>query len=113
MSTQGLLDKYLIPKASNAESKVFYLKMKGDYYRYLAEVATGEQRNSECARFLLLLRLPWQEGFYFYYSTLRAFTVLEGVGTVHDTGNSVVQAVSGQNKFTNQVTAVHIKCIFE
>ncbi|CAD1475345.1 unnamed protein product, partial [Heterotrigona itama] len=41
----GLLDKYLIPKASNAESKVFYLKMKGDYYRYLAEVATGETRN--------------------------------------------------------------------
>jgi len=35
----GLLDKYLIAKASNAESKVFYLKMKGDYYRYLAEVA--------------------------------------------------------------------------
>ncbi|GFG34549.1 hypothetical protein Cfor_11543 [Coptotermes formosanus] len=42
----GLLDKYLIPKASNAESKVFYLKMKGDYYRYLAEVATGETRNT-------------------------------------------------------------------
>lgn len=48
---QGLLDKYLIPKASNAESKVFYLKMKGDYYRYLAEVATGDQRSSK----LLLL----------------------------------------------------------
>lgn len=44
---QGLLDKYLIPKASNAESKVFYLKMKGDYYRYLAEVATGDTRLSE------------------------------------------------------------------
>jgi len=43
----GLLDKYLIPKASNAESKVFYLKMKGDYYRYLAEVATGENRNMD------------------------------------------------------------------
>ncbi|KAK3931875.1 14-3-3 protein zeta [Frankliniella fusca] len=42
----GLLDKYLIPKASNAESKVFYLKMKGDYYRYLAEVAQGENRNT-------------------------------------------------------------------
>ena len=42
----GLLDKHLIPKASNPESKVFYLKMKGDYYRYLAEVATGETRNS-------------------------------------------------------------------
>jgi len=43
----NLLDKFLIPKASNAESKVFYLKMKGDYYRYLAEVATGENRNME------------------------------------------------------------------
>lgn len=42
----GLLDKHLIPKASNPESKVFYLKMKGDYYRYLAEVATGETRTS-------------------------------------------------------------------
>lgn len=36
----ALLDKHLIEKASNAESKVFYLKMKGDYYRYLAEVAS-------------------------------------------------------------------------
>jgi len=39
-----LLDKFLIAKASNAESKVFYLKMKGDYFRYLAEVATGDDR---------------------------------------------------------------------
>ncbi|KAI0981479.1 hypothetical protein GJ496_000941 [Pomphorhynchus laevis] len=34
-----LIDKYLLPKAVQSESKVFYLKMKGDYYRYLAEVA--------------------------------------------------------------------------
>uniref|UniRef100_A0A671QCX3 14-3-3 protein beta/alpha-A-like n=1 Tax=Sinocyclocheilus anshuiensis TaxID=1608454 RepID=A0A671QCX3_9TELE len=39
-----LLDKYLIPKATPAESKVFYLKMKGDYFRYLAEVAVGEEK---------------------------------------------------------------------
>ena len=43
---QSLLDKHLIPKASNAESKVFYLKMKGDYYRYLAEVAVGDKRTA-------------------------------------------------------------------
>ncbi|KAI6224300.1 14-3-3 protein [Aphelenchoides fujianensis] len=41
-----LLDKFLIPKAGNPESKVFYLKMKGDYYRYLAEVATGDDRTA-------------------------------------------------------------------
>ena len=34
-----------MPKASNAESKVFYLKMKGDYYRYLAEVAAGADKS--------------------------------------------------------------------
>merc|ERR1712000_753721 len=41
----SLLDQHLIPKSSAAESKVFYLKMKGDYYRYLAEVAAGEDRD--------------------------------------------------------------------
>lgn len=47
----GLLTDHLIIKDSTkdlspeeTESQVFYLKMKGDYYRYLAEVATGEER---------------------------------------------------------------------
>ncbi|CAJ1073541.1 -3-3 protein zeta/delta-like [Xyrichtys novacula] len=44
-SVLGLLDKHLIGNASNPESKVFYLKMKGDYYRYLAEVASGEAKS--------------------------------------------------------------------
>ncbi|XP_041810290.1 14-3-3 protein beta/alpha-B-like [Chelmon rostratus] len=39
-----LLEDHLIKNASNSDSKVFYLKMKGDYYRYLAEVATGDKR---------------------------------------------------------------------
>jgi len=42
-----LLNDHLVPKATNAESKVFYLKMKGDYYRYLAEVAAGEDKAGE------------------------------------------------------------------
>jgi len=32
----------LITTASNAESKVFYHKMKGDYYRYIAEFTEGD-----------------------------------------------------------------------
>ncbi|KAK5602676.1 hypothetical protein CRENBAI_004805 [Crenichthys baileyi] len=40
-----LLDNYLISNSKNAESKVFYLKMKGDYYRYLAEVASGDNKS--------------------------------------------------------------------
>lgn len=38
-----LLEKHLISKATQTESKVFYLKMKGDYYRYLAEVVPTEK----------------------------------------------------------------------
>ncbi|KAM3283171.1 14-3-3 protein 10 [Capsicum baccatum] len=39
-----ILDQYLIPSAVSGESKVFYLKMKGDYYRYLAEFKVGNDR---------------------------------------------------------------------
>ncbi|KAG2699048.1 hypothetical protein I3843_07G174400 [Carya illinoinensis] len=39
-----LLDSRLIPSASSGDSKVFYLKMKGDYHRYLAEFKTGTDR---------------------------------------------------------------------
>uniref|UniRef100_A0A3P8P0E7 14-3-3 domain-containing protein n=1 Tax=Astatotilapia calliptera TaxID=8154 RepID=A0A3P8P0E7_ASTCA len=42
----SLLDKFLIPNASQAESKVFYLKMKGDYFRYLSEVASGDSKKN-------------------------------------------------------------------
>jgi 14-3-3 protein epsilon len=40
----SVLDKHLVPSATTGESKVFYCKMKGDYYRYLAEFATGDAR---------------------------------------------------------------------
>jgi len=38
-----LLDEKLIPKTSG-ESKVFYVKMKADYYRYIAEFTSGEKK---------------------------------------------------------------------
>ncbi|GFY89415.1 general regulatory factor 2 [Actinidia rufa] len=39
-----LLDSKLIPSSGAGDSKVFYLKMKGDYHRYLAEFKTGGER---------------------------------------------------------------------
>lgn len=45
-----MIDKYLLPSATaedqdkGVEGKVFYEKMKGDYYRYLVEVTTGDDR---------------------------------------------------------------------
>jgi len=46
----SLLDTHLIKNATesaNPESQVFYLKMKGDYYRYLSEVAVADAREAE------------------------------------------------------------------
>ncbi|XP_058009200.1 14-3-3-like protein D isoform X2 [Hevea brasiliensis] len=39
-----VIDEHLIPSASAGESKVFFYKMKGDYYRYLAEFKTGNEK---------------------------------------------------------------------
>eukprot|EP01007_Sphenomonas_quadrangularis_P003257 NODE_611_length_1307_cov_342.317965_g479_i0.p2 GENE.NODE_611_length_1307_cov_342.317965_g479_i0~~NODE_611_length_1307_cov_342.317965_g479_i0.p2 ORF type:complete len:261 (-),score=98.21 NODE_611_length_1307_cov_342.317965_g479_i0:444-1226(-) len=40
----SLLDDVLLPAASTGESQVFFYKMKGDYHRYYAEIATGNKQ---------------------------------------------------------------------
>merc|ERR1712151_246199 len=40
----ALLTDSLTPKANDAESKVFYHKMKGDYYRYIAEFTSDDAK---------------------------------------------------------------------
>ena len=39
------IDSHLIKRAEDAEAKVFYLKMKGDYNRYIAEYAQGDLKD--------------------------------------------------------------------
>ena len=38
------IDTNLLPKANTDEAKVFYHKMKGDYYRYIAENVDGDTK---------------------------------------------------------------------
>jgi len=38
-----VIDKILLPKAEKEDAKVFYLKMKGDYYRYFSECTSGDK----------------------------------------------------------------------
>ncbi|EFH70110.1 hypothetical protein ARALYDRAFT_473646 [Arabidopsis lyrata subsp. lyrata] len=40
----AVIDKHLVPSATSGESTVFYYKMKGDYFRYLAEFKSGADR---------------------------------------------------------------------
>ncbi|CCM04046.1 uncharacterized protein FIBRA_06205 [Fibroporia radiculosa] len=40
-----LLERFLIPAANPGEEKVFYCKMRGDYYRYLAEMTRNQTRD--------------------------------------------------------------------
>lgn len=39
-----IIDEHLIPSSGTGESTVFYYKMKGDYFRYLAEFKTGNEK---------------------------------------------------------------------
>lgn len=43
---QRVVDKYLVLNAKDAETKVFYLKLKGDYFRYKSEYAIGAEFES-------------------------------------------------------------------
>lgn len=45
-----LLDKHLINKAESPESKIFFWKMRGDYCRYLAEVASEEMEDTKMSQ---------------------------------------------------------------
>merc|ERR1712159_585807 len=53
----GLLDGNLIPKASTGESKVFYQKMKADYWRYIAEFKDGDDKKDAAEK----ARLAYEE----------------------------------------------------
>eukprot|EP00899_Mesostigma_viride_P003375 jgi/Mesvir1/13038/Mv06029-RA.1 len=49
----AILDDHLIPSSNTGESKVFYFKMKGDYYRYLAEFKSSNERKDAAENSLL------------------------------------------------------------
>jgi len=49
----SLLEDTLSPTATTGESKVFYSKMRGDYHRYLAEFATGQERKHAAEKSLM------------------------------------------------------------
>jgi len=44
-----LLEMHLIPSTQEADAKVFYYKMQGDYHRYVAEFTKDEQDHKENA----------------------------------------------------------------
>ncbi len=48
----ALLEQHLIPKTNSDEAKVFFFKMKGDYYRYIAEYAVADKRNAAAQKAL-------------------------------------------------------------
>ena len=44
----SIIDKYLLPSAPDIETKVFFMKIKGDYLRYKCEFTSGKEFNEAC-----------------------------------------------------------------
>ena len=45
-----VLERFLLPEDKTAEGQVFYWKMAGDYWRYLAEFAAAEDRKGKAEK---------------------------------------------------------------
>ena len=71
----SLLGTYLIPSAAEAEPKVFYLKMHGDYWRYLAEVANGDERKVTASALSLARSLCLTPSFSLFACALGLTTI--------------------------------------
>jgi len=53
----SLLEDRLVPAASSTEPKVFFCKMKGDYFRYIAEFSSGQSRKDAAENALVAYKL--------------------------------------------------------
>ncbi|KAG8494523.1 hypothetical protein CXB51_012191 [Gossypium anomalum] len=58
----GVINEHLIPSCSGGESTVFYYKMKGDYYRYLAEFKMGDERKEAADQSMKAYQAKRSEG---------------------------------------------------
>ncbi|CAK9149055.1 unnamed protein product [Ilex paraguariensis] len=69
-----LLESRLITSASPGDSKVFYLKMKGDYHRYLAEFKAGAERKEAAESTLTAYKTAQGQGLCLdFLCTIRMF----------------------------------------
>jgi len=57
----NILDENLIPNTGTQDGKVFYHKMKGDYFRYLAEFATESKRKEAAEKALVAYKAASDE----------------------------------------------------
>ncbi|CAI0557955.1 unnamed protein product [Linum tenue] len=65
-----VIDEHLIPSCSGAESTVFFYKMKGDYYRYLAEFKSSDERKEVADQSMKAYQLRSILKFSFLFSSL-------------------------------------------
>ena len=50
LDATALLDNHLIPRAKTPDAQAYYIKMKGDYYRYQAEFMSGDRRTDAISK---------------------------------------------------------------
>ncbi|KAL3619690.1 14-3-3 protein 7 [Castilleja foliolosa] len=58
MDILSVIDDHLLPSSSTGESSVFYYKMKGDYFRYVAEFKSGYDRKESSDQSLKAYEAP-------------------------------------------------------
>ena len=75
------MDQKLINAAEDPDSKVFYKKMKGDYYRYLAEVGVPDSDERSESNYVIAL--------YFVFLTKMVYLDVKKAGVAYEEAKNI------------------------
>eukprot|EP01121_Diplochlamys_sp_Union-15-3_P019965 TRINITY_DN7648_c0_g1_i1.p1 TRINITY_DN7648_c0_g1~~TRINITY_DN7648_c0_g1_i1.p1 ORF type:complete len:255 (+),score=40.80 TRINITY_DN7648_c0_g1_i1:107-766(+) len=89
-----IIENHLLKHAASIESKIFYLKMKGDHLRYMVEFSTGELRKEVTNKALASYKTAFE---YFKYvsptNPIRLVLVLNYSVFLYEVSNNLTEAV--------------------
>lgn len=101
-----LIDEILLPATQDAQGKIFYLKLKGDYYRYVCETKAPEEYadDAEDAKTAYIAALDMAKAELQPYVPIYLGLVLNYCVFLHEVYNNREEAITLANQTVSETT---------